>query len=105
MIAFSEFTVIPLGASISYKATYNPSLPDPTLITFDQSSREFTVFGSDVTWANMYQIVVKAYDVFDNEVATDLPFQFNRGVRDPCKSSVLKIDDDDITFPSNSPVI
>ena len=42
---FPEFTVLPSDAIISYQATYTPSLPDPSLITFDPSSRSFSLLG------------------------------------------------------------
>ena len=67
---------------MTYEVEYTTPLPDASLITYNSVTREFTIVGSDLTWAGNYTVTVKAMDM--DGAYTGTSFNFNVEVIDPC---------------------
>ena len=81
---------------LTYQASYSPALPDPSLITFDEPSRMFTVSGQDPTWSGTYTITVAAY-YFDGASANK-SFDVDFIITDNCSTSTITLDEHHTLF-------
>ena len=84
----SEWTSDPSYCAVTYVIDYLTPLPDASLIVYNSATREFTIEGSDTTWAGIYHIRIKAADSSGAE--TILGFQVE--VTDPCITGVFTFD-------------
>ena len=96
--AFDEFARVPTTATLEYFATYTPSPSDPSLITFDNTSREFTVTGNNLALLGTYTVKVGANDFYGTD--TGEWFEFDIDVTNPCESATFTIHDPTDVFKS-----
>ena len=92
--AFDEFYREPAEATVLYEIEYTPALPDASFIVFNDVTREFTVLGTDKTWAGTYTVKINGMDAIGGH--TGISIEFLITVTHPCNTVAL-------TYPPDWP--
>ena len=88
--SFTDFTIVPSQCTVTYVAQWITPLPDPSLVTYDDVSKSFTIVGSDLSWDGTYTIAVVALDIAGAD--TGGFFTFDLTVVDLCNTATINLD-------------